>query len=162
MQRRYVPTICWRRAASPFALLFAWQIACWGFRLSGTKLYSTGALFADYVSTIGQDQQGRRTVAVVPAGHPGMKIIDDWQRLRAENHGKRDCDFRRCVGARAQRATDPPKLRALAAKRGHAGQPCWHRRGHCARAAIDATIAFIRERDAASSSSAALPLGADP
>jgi alkylation response protein AidB-like acyl-CoA dehydrogenase len=50
-----------------------------GYRLSGRKLYATGALFADYVSTIGQDDRGRRVVAIVPAGHPGMKIVDDWE-----------------------------------------------------------------------------------
>ncbi|MBB5423874.1 SfnB family sulfur acquisition oxidoreductase [Paraburkholderia sp. JPY158] len=132
-----------------------------GFRLSGTKLYSTGALFADYVSTIGQDQEGRRTVAVVPAGHPGMKIIDDWQSFGQKTTASGTVIF------------DDVWVPALNVLPIHQSYAHWPQNAvtqishvgidaGIARAAIDATIAFIRERDAASSSSAISPLGADP
>ncbi|MGF6653788.1 SfnB family sulfur acquisition oxidoreductase [Paraburkholderia youngii] len=132
-----------------------------GFRLSGTKLYSTGALFADYVSTIGQDQEGRRTVAVVPAGHPGMKIIDDWQSFGQKTTASGTVIF--------EDVWVPP-LNVLPI---HQSYTLWPQNAvtqishvgidaGIARAAIDATIAFIRERDAASSPSAIPPLGADP
>ncbi|HXZ07792.1 MAG TPA: SfnB family sulfur acquisition oxidoreductase [Paraburkholderia sp.] len=132
-----------------------------GFRLSGTKLYSTGALFADYVSTIGQDDEGRRTVAVVPAGHPNMKIVDDWQSFGQKTTASGTVIF------------DDVWVPALNVLPIHLSYAHWPQNAvtqishvgidaGIARAAIDATIAFIRERDAASASSAIPPIGADP
>jgi SfnB family sulfur acquisition oxidoreductase len=132
-----------------------------GFRLSGTKLYSTGALFADYVSTIGQDHAGRRTVAVVPAGHPGMKIIDDWQSFGQKTTASGTVIF------------DDVWVPALNVLPIHESYAHWPQNAvtqishvgidaGIARAAIDSTITFIRERDAASASSTIPPIGADP
>ncbi|WP_341807759.1 SfnB family sulfur acquisition oxidoreductase [Paraburkholderia caledonica] len=128
-----------------------------GFTLSGQKLYSTGALFADYVSTIGLDEQSRRIVAVVPAGYPGMKIIDDWQ------------SFGQKTTASGTVILDRVWLPALNVLPIHQSYALWPQNAvtqishvgidaGIARAAIDATIAFIRERDAASGS----PSGASP
>ena len=50
-----------------------------GHVLSGEKIYATGALFAHYVTVIGQNEAGEKTVAVIPAGTPGLAIEDDWQ-----------------------------------------------------------------------------------
>lgn len=50
-----------------------------GHVLSGEKIYATGALFAHYVTVIGQNEAGEKTVAVIPAGTPGFSIEDDWQ-----------------------------------------------------------------------------------
>lgn len=50
-----------------------------GHVLSGEKIYATGALFAHYVTVIGQNEAGEKTVAVIPAGTPGLSIEDDWQ-----------------------------------------------------------------------------------
>ncbi|CAH2924286.1 MAG: Acyl-CoA dehydrogenase; probable dibenzothiophene desulfurization enzyme [uncultured Paraburkholderia sp.] len=119
-----------------------------GFRLSGTKLYSTGMLFADYVSTIGQDEQGCRIVAVVPAGHPGMKIVDDWQSFGQKTTASGTVIF------------DDVWLPALNLLPIHHSYTHWPQNAvtqishvgidaGIARAALDATIAFIRERDAA-------------
>jgi SfnB family sulfur acquisition oxidoreductase len=132
-----------------------------GFRLSGTKLYSTGALFADYVSTIGQDAQGRRIVAVVAADHPGMKILDDWQSF-----GQKTTASGTVVFADVW----VPALNVLPIHRSYSEWPqnAISQISHVgidagiARAAIDATIAFIRERDATSASTAIPRIGADP
>ncbi|MGA7816373.1 SfnB family sulfur acquisition oxidoreductase [Caballeronia sp.] len=132
-----------------------------GFRLSGTKLYSTGALFADYVSTIGQDAQGRRIVAVVPADHPGMKILDDWQSFGQKTT---------VSGTVVFDDVWVPALNVLPIHRSYSEWPqnAISQISHVgidagiARAAIDATIAFIRERDAASASTAITRIGADP
>lgn len=50
-----------------------------GHVLSGEKIYATGALFAHYVTVIGQNEAGEKTVAIIPAGTPGLVIEDDWQ-----------------------------------------------------------------------------------
>lgn len=50
-----------------------------GHVLSGEKIYATGALLAHYVTVIGQNEAGEKTVAIVPAGTPGLAIEDDWQ-----------------------------------------------------------------------------------
>jgi len=50
-----------------------------GHVLSGEKIYATGALFAHYVTVIGQNEAGEKTVAIIPAGTPGLAIEDDWQ-----------------------------------------------------------------------------------
>ncbi len=50
-----------------------------GWLLRGEKIYATGALFAHYVSAIGLNAAGEKTVAIIPAGTPGLTIEDDWQ-----------------------------------------------------------------------------------
>lgn len=131
-----------------------------GFRLSARKIYSTGALFADYVSTIGQDEQGRRVVAVVPAGHPGMQIVDDWDSFGQKTTASGTVIFDN---------VRLPALNVLPIYRSYEEWPqnAISQISHVgidagiARGAIDATIAFIRQRDADSAPSTAL-LGADP
>jgi SfnB family sulfur acquisition oxidoreductase len=49
-----------------------------GFIVNGRKAYATGALFADYVTMPGLGDDGKMWVAVIPAGTPGLTIIDDW------------------------------------------------------------------------------------
>ncbi|MFC8525908.1 acyl-CoA dehydrogenase family protein [Nocardia sp. NPDC057227] len=46
--------------------------------LNGTKYYSTGALYGDYLTVAAQDDNGERVTAVVPADAPGVERIDDW------------------------------------------------------------------------------------
>jgi sulfonate transport system substrate-binding protein len=78
-----------------------------GFRLSGTKLYSTGALFADYVSTIGQDAQGRRVVeprgirvewVEFPSGLTLLQALDMGE-ISLGNSGNVGCIFLQAAGA---------------------------------------------------------------
>ncbi|CCW10600.1 acyl-CoA dehydrogenase family protein (plasmid) [Rhodococcus aetherivorans] len=46
--------------------------------VSGTKFYSTGARFADYIRAAVADADGGRRFVVVPARHPGVVHVDDW------------------------------------------------------------------------------------
>jgi SfnB family sulfur acquisition oxidoreductase len=49
-----------------------------GYRINGKKFYSTGALFADFISVGAADEEGRRLTAIVPRDAPGLTITDDW------------------------------------------------------------------------------------
>lgn len=49
-----------------------------GFRVSGQKFYSTGALFAHWVAVKALDEQGRTVMAFIRRGSPGLRIVDDW------------------------------------------------------------------------------------
>ena len=49
-----------------------------GFRINGTKYYSTGVIFADWVTIFALDDRDRLTMAFVAKGTPGVEIIDDW------------------------------------------------------------------------------------
>jgi alkylation response protein AidB-like acyl-CoA dehydrogenase len=57
------------------------------FRANGTKSYSTGALFADWVSTSALDADGEAVSFTVPKDREGLRLLDDWdgtgQRLTA-------------------------------------------------------------------------------
>ncbi len=49
-----------------------------GFRLSGRKFYSTGALFAHWIPSKVLDAQGRLVTVVLERGAPGLTVVDDW------------------------------------------------------------------------------------
>ncbi|MEU0927831.1 acyl-CoA dehydrogenase family protein [Streptomyces malaysiensis] len=49
--------------------------------VSGTKFYSTGSLFADYIRVAVADDDGNRWFAVVPARHPGVTHAEDWDGI---------------------------------------------------------------------------------
>ncbi|MGI5440868.1 hypothetical protein ACQEV4_26855 [Streptomyces shenzhenensis] len=49
--------------------------------VTGTKYYSTGSLFADYIRVAVADDDGNRWFAVVPARHPGVSHGDDWDGI---------------------------------------------------------------------------------
>ncbi|MBO1903103.1 acyl-CoA dehydrogenase family protein [Leucobacter weissii] len=56
--------------------------------LNGTKFYSTGSLYADWVATIAEDESSGEVVhVVVRSGAEGVDLLDDWdgfgQRLTA-------------------------------------------------------------------------------
>lgn len=58
-----------------------------GWRLNGTKYYTTGSLFADWVHVSGTDPDGETVAATIARDTPGIEIVDDWdgvgQRLTA-------------------------------------------------------------------------------
>lgn len=59
-----------------------------GWRIHGTKYYSTGSLYADWVTvTVTTDEHEGRLFAIVDAADPGVELLDDWngfgQRLTA-------------------------------------------------------------------------------
>ncbi|WP_313623801.1 SfnB family sulfur acquisition oxidoreductase [Achromobacter sp.] len=49
-----------------------------GFRLSGRKFYSTGALFAHWIPSKVLDAQGRLVTVILERGAPGLTVVDDW------------------------------------------------------------------------------------
>jgi alkylation response protein AidB-like acyl-CoA dehydrogenase len=49
--------------------------------VSGTKYYSTGSLFADYIRVAVLDEDGQRGFAVVPARDAGVLHVDDWDGI---------------------------------------------------------------------------------
>jgi SfnB family sulfur acquisition oxidoreductase len=49
-----------------------------GFRLTGTKHYSTGALYADWVPVLAKREDDTLHVAYVPRDAPGLTVVDDW------------------------------------------------------------------------------------
>jgi SfnB family sulfur acquisition oxidoreductase len=51
------------------------------YRLSGTKHYSTGALFADWIPVLARADDETLHVAYVPRGTPGLTVIDDWSGM---------------------------------------------------------------------------------
>jgi alkylation response protein AidB-like acyl-CoA dehydrogenase len=57
------------------------------FLVNGTKSYSTGALFADWVTATATDEDGAVAWFTVPRDRPGLHLLDDWdasgQRLTA-------------------------------------------------------------------------------
>ncbi len=49
-----------------------------GYRISGEKYYSTGALFADWIAVFARDAEDRTVMALVPRDAEGLAIVDDW------------------------------------------------------------------------------------
>jgi SfnB family sulfur acquisition oxidoreductase len=52
-----------------------------GFVLDGVKQYSTGALFAHWIPVLAKNDEDRVVVAYVPAGAPGVTVVDDWNGM---------------------------------------------------------------------------------
>ncbi|MFF5141743.1 SfnB family sulfur acquisition oxidoreductase [Streptomyces sp. NPDC013157] len=52
-----------------------------GYRLTGVKHYSTGALFADWIPVLARAEDGNLHVAYVPRGAPGLTVVDDWDGM---------------------------------------------------------------------------------
>ncbi|MDR6175030.1 alkylation response protein AidB-like acyl-CoA dehydrogenase [Nocardioides zeae] len=64
------------------------RVAADGVRLvSGRKFYSTGARFADYVRAAVVHDDDRRGFVVVPARHPGVTHVDDWDGVGQRQTG---------------------------------------------------------------------------
>ena len=49
--------------------------------ITGTKFYSTGALYADWVSSFALDDNGQETGFVVPRARPGLDLVDDFDAI---------------------------------------------------------------------------------
>jgi alkylation response protein AidB-like acyl-CoA dehydrogenase len=66
-----------------------------GWRLTGHKIYSTGALLLDWylVWARTDDEVARVGVFLVPAGLPGTKIVETWDHLGMRASGSHDVFF---------------------------------------------------------------------
>ncbi len=116
------------------------------FRLKGEKFYSTGALFAHWVSAKAIDPEGRQVMAFVRRGTRGLRIVDDWsgfgQRTTASGTVILD-DVR-------VEAEDVVRFDLLAQKPGLQGSTSQLVQAAIdagiARGALEDTIAFVRHR----------------
>jgi alkylation response protein AidB-like acyl-CoA dehydrogenase len=58
-----------------------------GWRLNGSKFYTTGSLFGDWIHVGASDAEGEAIAATVARVAPGVEVVDDWdgmgQRLTA-------------------------------------------------------------------------------
>jgi SfnB family sulfur acquisition oxidoreductase len=52
-----------------------------GLVLDGVKHYTTGAYFAHWIGVLALDDDERQVVAYVPAGTPGLTVVDDWDGM---------------------------------------------------------------------------------
>jgi len=49
-----------------------------GYRVNGRKFYSTGVLFADWITVFALDPEDRLTMSFLAKGTEGIEIVDDW------------------------------------------------------------------------------------
>lgn len=49
-----------------------------GYRVNGQKFYSTGVLFADWITVFALDPEDRLTMSFIAKGTEGIEIVDDW------------------------------------------------------------------------------------
>ncbi len=49
-----------------------------GYRINGRKFYSTGVIFADWITVFALDADDRLTMSFVQKGSDGIEILDDW------------------------------------------------------------------------------------
>jgi alkylation response protein AidB-like acyl-CoA dehydrogenase len=52
-----------------------------GFRLNGTKFFTTGTLYADYAEVIASDPHGATVIALIPTDREGVTVLDDWDGM---------------------------------------------------------------------------------
>lgn len=64
------------------------------FRISGTKYYSTGSIFADWIDTFSQrTDNGVKVISVVDAHQPGVTHTDDWDGFGQRTTGSGTSTF---------------------------------------------------------------------
>lgn len=117
-----------------------------GYRISGEKFYSTGALYAHWVAVKALDDDGRQRLAFVRRGSPGLRIVDDWsgfgQRTTASGTVLLDE-----VPVDADLVVDNWRLREEPSIQGAASQLIQAAiDAGIAEAAIEDTIQFVREK----------------
>ncbi|WP_144966104.1 SfnB family sulfur acquisition oxidoreductase [Pseudomonas sp. DE0010] len=117
-----------------------------GYRISGEKFYSTGALFAHWVAVKALDEEGRQRLAFVRRGTPGLRIVNDWsgfgQRTTASGTVLLDD-----VPVEADLVIDNWRQREVPNTQGAASQLIQAAiDAGIAEAAIDDAIAFVRTK----------------
>ncbi|MHA7286201.1 acyl-CoA dehydrogenase family protein [Arthrobacter sp. MDT3-44] len=64
------------------------------FRVSGTKYYSTGSIFADWIDTFAQrTDNGVKVIAVISTHQPGVTHSDDWDGFGQQTTGSGTSTF---------------------------------------------------------------------
>lgn len=49
-----------------------------GYRLNGSKYFSTGTLYAEWVEIMASDVNGRTVRVILPTNRDGVEVVDDW------------------------------------------------------------------------------------
>ncbi|MGO3864715.1 acyl-CoA dehydrogenase family protein [Glutamicibacter arilaitensis] len=71
-----------------------------GFRINGTKYYSTGSIFADWLDTYAErTDTGKRVIAAVNRHQPGVELADDWDGFGQRTTGTGTSTFTDAVVA---------------------------------------------------------------
>ncbi|GAA3327615.1 acyl-CoA dehydrogenase family protein [Paeniglutamicibacter sulfureus] len=71
-----------------------------GFVVNGTKYYSTGSIYADWIDTYAQrTDTGSRVIAAINAHQPGVRIEDDWDGFGQRTTGTGTSTFTNAVVA---------------------------------------------------------------
>jgi alkylation response protein AidB-like acyl-CoA dehydrogenase len=65
-----------------------------GFILNGTKFYSTGTLYADWVLVRATTSDGEGVSLIIPTGRDGVERIDDWDGIGQRVTGSGTTNFR--------------------------------------------------------------------
>lgn len=113
------------------------------FLLNGTKYYSTGGLYADYISVAVVTDDGERVTAIVRSDAPGVQLLDDYTGFGQRTSGSGTTVLTDVV-------VQPDEI--IAQERVFAGQLAGLQLTHLAtlsgivRAAVDETAGFVRRR----------------
>lgn len=77
---------------------FTWQTRLTrdgdGFRLNGTKYFTTGTLYADYAEVLASDPEGASVLVLVPTKRAGVAVLDDWDGMGQRATGTGTAQFK--------------------------------------------------------------------
>jgi alkylation response protein AidB-like acyl-CoA dehydrogenase len=80
------------------------------FLLNGTKYYSTGTLYSDYVLVRAADPSGAAGATIVPVKREGVELIDDWDGLGQRLTATGTTHFRNVKVKRQEVVFDAPDI----------------------------------------------------
>jgi alkylation response protein AidB-like acyl-CoA dehydrogenase len=78
------------------------------FRLTGEKYYSTGTLFADYLTATATTDHDSVAVVIVPADRTGVRLIDDWDGFGQRRTGTGTTIFKDVAVSAEEVLSDSP------------------------------------------------------
>ena len=78
--------------------------------LNGTKYYSTGTLYSDYVLVRAADPSGRPGATIIPVKREGIELIDDWDGLGQRLTATGTTHFRNVPVKRQEIVFDAPDV----------------------------------------------------
>lgn len=65
------------------------------YRLTGDKYYSTGSIYADWITVLARiDQEDESVVALVAVDQPGVEVVDDWDGFGQQITGSGSVHYR--------------------------------------------------------------------
>jgi alkylation response protein AidB-like acyl-CoA dehydrogenase len=81
-----------------------------GYRLNGTKYYSTGTLYADYVLVRVADNKGALAATIIPVKRDGIELVDDWDGSGQRLTGSGTTHFRNVRVEKTEVVFDAPDV----------------------------------------------------